>query len=64
VEVTCIRNAPRKGIHLPPQHSATVGRQKEESPISLQTCEGGDAEKEVTEDTQDYSRKGVHVHMW
>jgi hypothetical protein len=65
--VTCTRSAPRKGIHLPIQHAATVGWRKEKTPScqlsGLQTCEGGDAEKEFAEDTQDYNRKGVLFNL-
>jgi hypothetical protein len=54
---TCTRSAPRKGMHLPPQHAATVGWQKEKPPFhklsGLQTREGGDAENEVAENAQD-----------
>jgi hypothetical protein len=46
-------------MQLPPQHGAAAGCWKEKKPIrqlsGLQTGEGGDAEKEVTEDTQDYN---------
>jgi hypothetical protein len=56
--VTYRRSAPRKEIRLPRQHSLTVVCRKEKPPShklsGLQTCEGGDAGKEVAEDTQDY----------
>jgi hypothetical protein len=31
--VSCTRSAPRKGIHVPPQHAATAGWRKEKNPI-------------------------------
>jgi hypothetical protein len=60
--VTCTRSAPRKGMHLPPQHAATVGGRKEENPIppifgivdTRRRCR-----KKVAEGIQDYNRKGV-----
>jgi hypothetical protein len=62
------RGVPRKGIHLPPQHAATAGWRKEKTPPSrelsgLQTGEGGDAEKEVAEDTEDYNLTAPCMHF-
>jgi hypothetical protein len=61
--VTCTRNALRKKIHLPSEHASTAGWRKEKKPTSqlsgLQICGGGDAEKKVTENTQNYNTKDV-----
>jgi hypothetical protein len=55
---------PREGKHFfnTSMLQLLVGRKGKSSPLQLtglQAREGGDAEKEFAEDTQDYNRKGV-----
>jgi hypothetical protein len=55
---------PEKGkyiFHLNMLQLSVSGRRK--PPIQLQTPEGGDAEKEVAEDTQDYDEEGLTPDM-
>jgi hypothetical protein len=63
VAATFTRSAPRKRLRFPPQHVSSAGWRKEKTPYSkisrLQTRKGGDAEKEVAENTEDYNEKDV-----
>jgi hypothetical protein len=63
VAVTSTRSVPRKGIqpHLKILQISVGERRKPKSRhiSGLQICEGGDAEKEAAEDTEDYNGKSV-----